>query len=101
MLSLIFCAGDGKKEIFMQSHPSIEIGSLFCLKNIGQVGAARETRYCIECKDQDLIKMEGVETLEGRQRQRNLPILLECTKAGRVQNVLHKAVHWNFCRVAS
>jgi hypothetical protein len=85
----------------MQSHPSIGIGSLFCLKNIGEVGAARETRYCIECKGQDPIKMERVETLEGSQRQRNLPILLECTKAGRMQNVLHKAIHLNFYRVAS
>lgn len=93
MLSLIFCAGDGKQEIFMPFHPSIGIGSLFCLKNIGRVGAARETRYCIECKGQDPIKMEGVETLEGSQRQRNLPFLLECTKLGRVQNVLHKAFH--------
>ena len=65
------------------------------------MGAARETRYCIEYKGQDPIKMEGVQTLESRQRQRNLPFLLECTKAGRVQNVLHKAVHLNFYRVAS
>lgn len=101
MLSLIFCAGDGKKEIFMLSHPSIEIGSLFCLKNIGQVGVPRETRYCIECKGQDPIKMEGVEMLVSRQRQRNLPFLLECTKAWRVQNVLHKSVHWNIYRIAS
>jgi hypothetical protein len=85
----------------MLSHPSIGIGSLFCLKNIGEMGAARETRYCIECKGQDPIKMEGVETLEGSQRQRNLPFLLEGTKAGRVQNVLHKAVNCSFYCVAS
>ncbi len=47
----------------MPFHLGIGIRSLYYFKYIGELGAARKVRYCIECKSENCVKnMEKVET---------------------------------------